>query len=418
MLLNMFKKNRNFIFLLIGQFISLIGDRVSTIVFLSIVISLVGNIDSSYQSVLLIMLQFSPLFLFGYFFGLLADLKSKKSLMLFSDIGRALIILSVFFLYDYLTLPIVYVCVFLIGILSSLFEPAKGSIIPFLVKSKDVVLMNKIYSTFQIIAMLVGFAVGAFLLELISTKTALFLDFTTYLVSIIFLSLIKYKDNSKDLTEDMKDFGLAFTKYVKQLKQGFNYLRKEKNVRYVVENIIFFQFLATAIGFATITDFGIRTASQIGILPASNISLCLFLVALGGITSPLYKLFVGKMKESVLTHRVFYGGTVMLVIATLVINFVENYYYYTLFLFFLLGFFAGVQYIRFMYLIHTNCEKKYLGRVVSLAELTWSLVVLIGLGLGSFINELYTFKVGIVIVALVYLTAAIAFHRVHGKVTW
>ena len=59
------EQNKGFFYLLIGQFLSVLGERISTLVFFSIAVSIIGS-DSSFLASALIAVQFIPLFLFGY----------------------------------------------------------------------------------------------------------------------------------------------------------------------------------------------------------------------------------------------------------------------------------------------------------------------------------------------------------------
>ena len=52
----------------------------STAVFVSLLVMIVGSIETSYQSSLLVTIQLAPIFIFGYFFGLLVDNFKKKLL--------------------------------------------------------------------------------------------------------------------------------------------------------------------------------------------------------------------------------------------------------------------------------------------------------------------------------------------------
>lgn len=412
--------NRNFLFLLIGQFVSVIGDRISTIIFLSIIINLVGTVESSYQSTLIVAVQIVPFFLFGYLFGLLADKVPKKQIMIKSDMLRGLLILGMFLFYEQLTILSVYICVFIIGTLSSMFEPSRKAIIPFIVPKEKITMMNKVYATFEIGAMLIGFLVGAFLLEIIDPRDALLIDLGTYLFSMILLMFIKYNDNLQNISieEETKGIREGLKKYGHELKQGMLYIRKNDNVKYVITNIIVFHFFAVSMFFATVNDYGIRTAHILGIAPASNVSLLLLVVAIGALCSPMYKFFFKNTRDSTLTQIIFFAGGILVIMQGLLVNFVPNFYYLNFILFFLLGIIAGAQYIRFLYIIHLNTEKEVMGRVISIAEITWSLVIVLGIGVGSLLNELYTYEVAFYICGLVYIVAALSFNFITDKIDW
>ncbi len=410
--------NKNFIFLLIGQFISVIGDRISSVVFLTIAAEIINNISTSYQSSLLLGIQVIPLFLFGYFFGLFADNFKKKNLMIIADIGRIIIILILYFFHT--SLIFLYISIFLLGTFTAMFEPSRKAILPFIIRKKDLIFLNKVYATMEIFAMVIGLGIGAFLLEIISIDDALLLDMSTYIISFILILFIKYHDNNekipikKEIIKTKKKIMMFFS----ELKAGIKYLKSEPNSFYIITNLVFFHFFAAGLSFTAITDFGIRTSKILNLNPGSNISFALFLVAVGAMFSPIVKNFFGKLKESKITIIVFYIGAISLFSSTIFTFLFPQNIRGLYFIFFLMGIIAGLQYIRFLYLIHIHTEKKYMGRVVSIAEITISLTVVLGVLFGSYVNEIYTYKYGLLLTGLIYFFGGISFRFIKDKITW
>ncbi len=408
---------RNFTLLSLGQFVSVIGDRISTAVFISIAAFIVGSTETSFRSSLLVAFQIVPFFLFGYFFGYLADKVEKRSILIFADLGRALILIFLFFFHD--SLLVLYCVVFSIGLLSSMFEPARKSILPFIVPRKNLVFYNKIYATMEILAMMIGLGVGAFALKYFSLEQAIIFDASTYIFSMLLLLFISYVDNSEKIKLDDKGNKTesSFKKSFNELKQGWLYLKTHDNVKYVIINIIFFHFLGASIFFTTATDFGTRFATSYTDV-GSKVGLSFLFVAIGALLSPLVKSLLKDMKESVLSQRVFLSGSFILFMLFVITTTTKDFFYVVLGLFFFLGILAGLQYIRFTYLIHMNTDKKYMGRVIAVAEITWSFVIVIGILVGSLINELLTFKYGFLACAIVYLFGAISFYFTKDKISW
>lgn len=413
-----FNSKKNFFLLTFGQFISVIGDRISTVVFFSLVIAIVGSSQSTYQSSLLVALQVVPFLFFGYFFGFLADIVEKRKILIFADITRAIIILSLFFFHQSLTY--IYICVFLIGLLTSMFEPARKSILPFLVENKNLIFYNKLYATLEILAIMIGLMVGTFLLQFISIQKALILDVITYLFSLLLIFFIKYKDESEVLEkrDKFKKLKEKYSTYKKDLKLGIKYLKNHNNVKFVIINIIFFHFLASAIYFTVINDFSIRNSHLTPFNPEALISLSLLVIAFGGLLSPLIKYFLKNVKESKLTIYIYILGSILILIQFFILTFLENYFYPFLITLFFLGNIAGLNFIRYLYLIHINCEKVYMGRVVSVSEIVWSLVIVVGILFGSYFNQVFTYQYGILLVSFIYFLGALSFIYSSKKISW
>ena len=424
---------RNFSLLMLGQFISILGDRISTSVFLTIAAMIVMDSASSMQSSIILAFQISPFLIFGYFFGLMADLVEKRKILIFADFGRAGVLFLLYFFHE--SLIFLYFCVFLIGFFTSMFEPAKKAILPFIVRKENLVFFNKFFAFIEIFAMLLGLGVGAFLLSKIGIEKALFLDACTYLVSLCLLLFIRYHDEIEILEKNhpkIESFKQGFKRHKVELIEGFTYLKSNENVKYIIINLIFFHFIVVALFAAAMIDYSIRTFDVgIGILIASGLGFTdmyvgsyttfLFLfVAVGAMVTPLIKMLLSKLKESVLTVVVFLFGFFIMMIASIMsfIFSVEVFFGWFFLIIFFVGIVAGLQYIRFTYLIQMNTEKKYMGRVVAVAEIVWSLALFVGILFGSFFNDLFSYKVGFMLTAFVCLLGAMSFYFSRGKITW
>ena len=390
-------EKKNFYFLTLGQFVSLIGDKISLAVFISIAVAIIGTTESTYNSSFLIATLYAPLFLFGYLFGLLADKKKKKELMILSDILRATLILSLLFFND--SLLYLYCCVFLIGVLTSMFEPCKKSIMPFLVPKEKIIFYNKIYASLEIIALLVGFLFGTYLIEAFSLSVALIFDASTYLFSALLLVFIKYTQET--ITKKKKEKPTT----LKELKEGIHYIKNSIELKVILIGIVFFHFFASAFFVSSSTDFSIRISQSIGMSPGSSFSFLLFFIATGALVSPVIKKLSQSIRESTLTKFIYLFGSITLFLFVFSLKNFENNYYTALFFHFIIGIFAGLQYIRYIYLIQTNTQKRYLGRVVSVSDLIFALGAILGLGLGAIINETLTYNSGFLITGVIYFIA-------------
>jgi predicted MFS family arabinose efflux permease len=108
------------------------------------------------------------------------------------------------------------------------------------------------------------------------------------------------------------------------------------------------------------------------------------------------------MKESTLTQYVYGFGTLSLLSFSYVLLYLEDFYYYALGFHFLIGIFAGLQFIRYVYMIQTHCDKKYLGRIMSITDLVFAFAAILGMTLGAIFNEIFTYQYGFLITATIY----------------
>lgn len=86
------KNNRKAINLLCSQFISEIGNWIDRVALLTLVYSVSkSNLQMSILSILILL----PAVIFGIPFGKIIDLSNKKTILVFGDISRALLVILV-----------------------------------------------------------------------------------------------------------------------------------------------------------------------------------------------------------------------------------------------------------------------------------------------------------------------------------
>src|SRR5438105_7841606 len=120
--------SRYFGLLFSGQVISQIGDSLNKVALLWFVYELTG---SAIKMTVIGLLQTIPPLLFGPVIGVYLDRLPKKAVMIWVDLVRTLMILCipVFYAMNALTLALLYLFVFLISIVSTVFGPALASVV-------------------------------------------------------------------------------------------------------------------------------------------------------------------------------------------------------------------------------------------------------------------------------------------------
>ena len=426
-----YHSNRNFSLLTLGQFASIVGDRISTAVFLSIAVAIVASTQSTYQATIVIVFQTLPFLFLGYFFGLMADLVRKKNILIFADAARALVIVTLYFYHD--SLIFLYFCVFLIGVLTAMFNPTKRAILPFLVKRESLIFFNKFFAMIEILALMVGLGFGAFLLSTIGIKNALLLDASTYIFSMILLLFLSYHDEDEVLERERRGtLANEIKRHTKELKEGLVYLWNHNNLRYLIINLVFFHFLAVAVFTSAVIDFSVRTFDSgreylIGLgfnfgnmLVGSHTTFILLFVAIGALASPLIKMMFSRVRESVLSVYAFIVGGIAAIILVILSIILPMKAFYPIFIvsMVLMGMVVGLQYLRIMYLVQMRTDKEFMGRVVSVNDLVWSSSLAVGMLVGAYINEIFTYKAGLLIGGVIYLMGAASFYFSRKKIDW
>ena len=156
------------------------GDWFNTIALYTIILNLTG---SGRDVGLLLVARFVPSFFFGPLSGVIADRFSRRSIMIVSDLLRAVVVLGFLFVRRADQLWIIYVLTVLQLGLSTFFEPAKTAVIPSIVSDRELVAANAISSVTWSIMLTLGAAIGGVITGWFGTNVAFILDALTYLLS-------------------------------------------------------------------------------------------------------------------------------------------------------------------------------------------------------------------------------------------
>jgi len=134
-------KARDFGLLFWGQMTSQIGDSLNRVALLWFVYQMTG---SAMKMVVIGLLQTIPPLVLAPLIGVYLDRTNKKSVMVWVDIVRTVLVMLIPLLYafDELTLERLYVAVFLLAIVSTIFGPALSSAVPQLVRRDQLTAAN------------------------------------------------------------------------------------------------------------------------------------------------------------------------------------------------------------------------------------------------------------------------------------
>src|SRR5918992_1096533 len=200
-------RNVRFLRLWIGQGTSFVGDAVSMIALVVLVVQITGSASAVGGALVarLIPTLASPLA------GVLADRLDRRVVLVASDLARAVLVLGMVFARD---LVVLYVLVFLMGLARTLFNPTIRAAFPSVVGRGNLTRANGLISGTFSVSETVGPALGGVLVATIGVNAAFVLDAATYLISATFLSRIPLPRPQREGSED---FG-------HELKEGFGYL--------------------------------------------------------------------------------------------------------------------------------------------------------------------------------------------------
>ncbi|RAL24061.1 MFS transporter [Thermoflavimicrobium daqui] len=178
----------------LGHTISMFGVQI-TLVALPLVAAI--NLGATpLQMGILQAVEFLPYIIISLFAGVWVDRKPKRPILIITDILRALLLLGIplgIYL-DLLSMPLLFLIAGLVGINTVFFDISHTSYLPFMVRREDLVEGNSKLEFSSSSATTVGQSIGGALIQIFSAPFAIFFNVGTYLLSAIFLSLIKTKE--------------------------------------------------------------------------------------------------------------------------------------------------------------------------------------------------------------------------------
>ena len=202
-------RNVRFLRLWIGQGTSFVGDAVSMVALVVLVVQITGSASAVGGALVARLLPTiaSPLA------GVLADRVDRRAVLVTSDLARAVLVLGLVFARDLAT---IYVLVFLVGLARTVFNPTVRAAFPSVVGEGDLTRANALIGGTFSTSIMLGPALGGVLVASIGVDAAFLADAATYLVSAILLSGIPLPRPRQESEEEEG--------FVQELRSGFGYL--------------------------------------------------------------------------------------------------------------------------------------------------------------------------------------------------
>jgi len=182
------RRNREFRLLWLGQVVSQLGDWFNTIAVMTLVLRLTG---SGRAVGLIFVTRFLPSVFAGPLSGVVADRFNRRSIMIWSDVLRAVVVLGFLFVRKPEHVWLIYALTVAQLTLSTFFEPAKSAALPSVVPAADLVTANAITSVTWSVMLTLGAAVGGLITGWFGTDASFVLDSLTYLVSTALVAALR-----------------------------------------------------------------------------------------------------------------------------------------------------------------------------------------------------------------------------------
>jgi MFS family permease len=263
-------RHSGFMRLWAAQTVSSIGARIARE---GLALASVLTVDAKpFQLGILAAFIMGPSVVVGFFAGGFVDRSRKRAIMIFADLLRALVLLSVPVAAGFrlLTMEQLYVVGALIGGANVLFDISDHAYLPHLISREDLMEGNTKLATTESLAEVGGPALAGILVQSLTAPFAIAVNAATYIVSALFLGAIT-------MTEQVAEHPKIRPTLLSDLAQGFSALSDVP----VLRPLLFMSIVSPLFGGVFSALYVIFAIKTLGLSPA----LMGLTVAVGGVGS-------------------------------------------------------------------------------------------------------------------------------------
>jgi MFS family permease len=161
------------------QLVALLGDRLKQFTLVGMLGLLAPG--SSFELFKLTLFSQVPILLFTPLVGSLIDRWNKPGTILGACVVRALLVMSIPFVYDRAeTIYVFYAAAFITSIFDLLFAPARSALLPELVPAERLLSVNAVFWTLGIVGTLLGFIGGGWIFDYFSWRNSFLANAVVY----------------------------------------------------------------------------------------------------------------------------------------------------------------------------------------------------------------------------------------------
>ena len=209
--------NRNFFYLLAGQFVSQVGDKFHMIALSFWVLHTTGS-PSKMGAVLAASLI--PSLILGFFSGAFIDRYNRKYIIVGTDLLRGLIIalFAVLFYFEMMNFYVILIMQALLSVNAAFFDPAIPSVIPLIVEKKDLTAANSRHQFVNGISFIAGAFLGGIFISAFGYLWVFVVNAISFILSACLECFIRIPHMSKDVQKEEQP-GI-----LEDMKQGYQYI--------------------------------------------------------------------------------------------------------------------------------------------------------------------------------------------------
>jgi hypothetical protein len=286
--MQLLRTNRSFRRLWWGQVISELGNWFNFIAALGLV--RVVSDKAPEVTTIILLCRLIPFTLFAPLAGAFVDRRSRRTVMIATDLARVVVALGFLFVRRPEDLWIAYTCTVLLSLFSTFFEAAKNAAVPNITGERDLLAGNALMFSSRFLLMSLGAALGGFTAANVGYAAAFIVNALSFLASAYSVWLIPDQETRQILAANStngKNTGRRSKSYISDIREGWSYIVTHAAVAAILGINILWATGGGAINLISDRLGGIVFAGDHGISADSAVAALYFAAGMG--------LFVGMM---------------------------------------------------------------------------------------------------------------------------
>lgn len=367
-------RHRAFRLLFGGQAISDLGDWLD---YLALIALIVYHWELGPSAIAALSIAIAlPFALVAPLTGVWADRLPRKTLMIVADLGRALVVFGLVFAPN---LPSILVLVFIRGVFSTLFGPARQATIASLVPHDDLLAANSLSQLSFQLSKIIGPILGALLLGAVGPRSAFLVNTLTFLVSAAFIAQLPKSETSTKAEAEPQQ---GRTSFWREFREGLSFLLLRRSL-----------FLAVASN--TLAMFIIFTFDSMGVLALKELGVgeALFGFTIGsiGLGTAVGAIAIGQWGKQIHPFITMglgqIAGGLVIALVGLGVALQARGSAAWLIIYLLIGLSAAAVFVPYAYVVQVETPSELLGRVFATAGGIQNSLLLMGPPLGALLAE-------------------------------
>jgi MFS family permease len=222
--MQLLRTNRSFRRLWVGQVISELGNWFNFIAALGLV-RVVSNAAPEATTIVLLC-RLVPFTLLAPLAGAFVDRRSRRVVMIVTDLARVLVALGFLLVHRREDLWIAYVCTVLLSFFSTFFEAAKNAAVPNITGERDLLAGNALMFSSRFLLMSFGAALGGFTAANVGYQAAFVVNAISFLASAYSVWLIPEGETRQSVEDGRNEtnYGKRRRTYFSDIREGWAYI--------------------------------------------------------------------------------------------------------------------------------------------------------------------------------------------------